>query len=710
MPKILAIVLALMLMVLGPTQVMAQAQAPISPQARLDDAKGTLDRVETTLTHGELTEAQLQALRGDVDPVGLEMTALAGELAPRIDAAKARLAQLGPKPEANAPPEPADVSAERGAQDKLFNDLDATVKRARVLAVQASQISDGIGARLRAAFAHALFERAPSLLSPSLWQAVLRELPYDYRAVMSETSDFSAAAWRRLDVWERFTLPALLALLVVLYWPVWQLAVRVRSRKVEATPSRLRKAMAALRVAVATAAVPVGAVLALGGLVTLFDLPTQFHRIGLSLSLGVSVVAAMTGLARGLLAPKSPNWRLVPIADFGAKTLYHVVISICCVVAVEKLIEAVNELIGVALPTAIATRGLGALGVAGVLLFEIRKGRRLRAAAKDVVATAEMQHWAAIMRLVAWAIVLVLIGSVLVGYVAFASFVVEQIIAVAGTLALLYILLAVADDGFAAAFRAKGLLGRTLIATLGVRTDTLDQIAILLAGISRIALYLTAILLVLAPWRIESGDLLVTLQAAFFGFSVGDVRISLAAIIIALLLFCVTLGATRALQRWLEIKYLPHTKLDAGLQNSIKTSLGYVGTTVALGLALDACRGRVRAAGHRGGWSLGRDRARAADHHQQFRVGADPALGAGDPGRRPDHGRDRAGLCAADQRPLDRNRDFRSRPRGHAQFEPHHRRGQELGAQRQDRPHQPAFLAARHGRSGGDPHHAGQDR
>ena len=148
MRKILAILLASMLMVLGPARVMGQAQAPISPQARLDDAKGTLDRVETTLTQGELTEAQLQALRGDVDPVGLEMTALAGELAPRIDAAKARLAQLGPKPDANAPPEPADVSAERGAQDKLFDDLDATVKRARVLAVQASQISDGIGARV----------------------------------------------------------------------------------------------------------------------------------------------------------------------------------------------------------------------------------------------------------------------------------------------------------------------------------------------------------------------------------------------------------------------------------------------------------------------------------------------------------------------------------------------------------------------------------
>ena len=179
-----------------------------------------------------------------------------------------------------------------------------------------------------------------------------------------------------------------------------------------------------------------------------------------------------------------------------------------------------------------------------------------------------------------------LIGAVLVGYIAFASFLVEQVIAIAGTLALLYILLAVADEGFSVALRSKGLLGRALTATLGIRSDTLDQIAILLSGITRVTILLAAVLLVLAPWRIESGDMLATVEAAFFGFSVGDVRISLSTIIVAVLLFAGVIAATRGLQRWLEIKYLPHTKLDAGLQNSIKTSLGYVGGIVALGLGL----------------------------------------------------------------------------------------------------------------------------
>jgi small-conductance mechanosensitive channel len=43
----------------------------------------------------------------------------------------------------------------------------------------------------------------------------------------------------------------------------------------------------------------------------------------------------------------------------------------------------------------------------------------------------------------------------------------------------------------------------------------------------------------------------------------------------------VGLGATRVIQRWLELKYLPATQLDAGLRNSIKTGFGYLGFGLA---------------------------------------------------------------------------------------------------------------------------------
>jgi small-conductance mechanosensitive channel len=85
-----------------------------------------------------------------------------------------------------------------------------------------------------------------------------------------------------------------------------------------------------------------------------------------------------------------------------------------------------------------------------------------------------------------------------------------------------------------------------------------------------------------------------SVRAAFFGFKVGDVTISLSAIIIALLLFGLGFGATRVVQRWLDSTFLPATELDAGLRNSIRTAFGYCGVFVAaaiafsyLGLSLD---------------------------------------------------------------------------------------------------------------------------
>ena len=45
------------------------------------------------------------------------------------------------------------------------------------------------------------------------------------------------------------------------------------------------------------------------------------------------------------------------------------------------------------------------------------------------------------------------------------------------------------------------------------------------------------------------------------------------------------MAATRALQNWLSSRYLPRTRLDAGVSNSIRTIVGYVGVLVALAVS-----------------------------------------------------------------------------------------------------------------------------
>jgi potassium efflux system protein len=45
---------------------------------------------------------------------------------------------------------------------------------------------------------------------------------------------------------------------------------------------------------------------------------------------------------------------------------------------------------------------------------------------------------------------------------------------------------------------------------------------------------------------------------------------------------------TRAVQNWLDKSYLPKTRMDEGLKNSIRTASGYAGVLLAVGLAISS--------------------------------------------------------------------------------------------------------------------------
>jgi potassium efflux system protein len=164
--------------------------------------------------------------------------------------------------------------------------------------------------------------------------------------------------------------------------------------------------------------------------------------------------------------------------------------------------------------------------------------------------------------------------------------VVDQIVWVACIGSLLYLLVSLSEEVIAASFKPTAPLGRSLMGSVGIKRESLDQIGILASGALHVALFAVAALLVLAPWGVQSDDLASNFRAAFFGFAVGGFTISLSSIAIAIVFFALVYGATRGVQYWLDTRYLPHTHLDTGLRNSIKTSVGYLGFIIAVALAL----------------------------------------------------------------------------------------------------------------------------
>jgi small-conductance mechanosensitive channel len=588
-----------MLLLAGLPALAQEGSAPGAvPSARLDAAKATLDGIDAALTRTDLDDTKLRAeddttlqkLRAQVDPVALDIQAIIAELTPRVEAAKARLKQLGPAPDPKAPPEPTDITNERAAQEKLFTDLDATVKRAKLLATQSAQIVTTIGAMRRALFTRAVLAQSYSLLDPRLWVPFVSELPSDFRAINFLAQDWYHGVASKIQGWQLATVIATLLLIAVAYEPIHRLARRVTKRDAETVaPSRLRKVAAALWVALITALLPILAMLLIGMVLVWFDLVnTRLQPIAMGFVRAVLIVTVNMGLARGFLSPRRTNWRLPPVPDNVAVLLYTLIVGVSAVVGLTRLVDAVNDTISVGLPTAVAARGLLTAGATGMILLTMERLGLIAddPAARNTRPKLTGRDWSGPLRLLFWLLIAILVAALLTGYVAFAAFLVLQIAVVSGIGILFYMLLILTDEGIETSFQPNRLLGRAMTHTLGLRRDSLDLIGILLSGFIRVVLITIAILLILAPWRIESSDMLGTLQAAYFGFSIGDLTISPSSIAIAVVLFLAGIGITRALQRWLEIKFLPHTRLDTGLQNSIKTSLGYLGFLVAASIGL----------------------------------------------------------------------------------------------------------------------------
>ena len=562
--------------------------AQLTPQDNLRNAQSILKSAEQALDDKSLTDSKLQGIKEGLDPANAAGQRIVQGLSPRLDAAKARLAQLGPAPAANAPAEAPNLAADRSQQLKLQNSLNSELTQAKLVLVDADQLATRIAARRRDLFVRSVFAQSYSLFSPSLWTQVVSEAPQDAAAAFALWTHWSASLTSRFDGWSWLFLLGVLGVIGVFYGVCAAVVARVVSRETATEPSRFAKSLAALWVTFLTALGPSLSLAAVFLALRAFGLADPNDLFQRSLIGAVVRIALATALARGLLSPARPHWRLLDLSTPVCEQLFRLVVSVSVIVSLGKTLAALADQIGASLLMSVATRSVFALIVAVAMAISLRGifpdedvsqeclGPRVRNGA----------DWYAPLRVGAWAAIAAILLSVLIGYVAFASFLVNQLVWVSLVGTTLYMGIALANEGLTAAFKPNAFIGRGFIKSLGVRRESLQQFAIIASGAATLSLCVFAGLLLLAPWGIESADMLGGLRAAFFGFQVANLTISLSAIIVAGVLFVAGLLATRWIQRWFDTRLLPATQLDVGLRNSIRTSVGYVGVVAATALAL----------------------------------------------------------------------------------------------------------------------------
>lgn len=583
----------LLLALLVPGTWAAAQQQPANPVTTVETARGELDRIENRLTDANLGDEELSSLRERLEPMGLSLEAAIAALTPQLAAADARIAQIGAKPKEGEPAESADVTKERDSQTAQRQQIDEAIKRARLIQVEATQVSSQITERRRGLLANRLFVRASSVLNVTLWLDVAQDAPRDLASMQALGHDVAVQASRNMSPQSLGIVGAALVAAFLLLFPIRRWTANFGERLVvkQAPKSRLRRSATALFRLLATTLAPLLAALAVYWAVKSAGwLPSRADPLALVIVRSIGFVGFAHGLMKALLAPGRPSWRLVELSDNAVAQVKNQPLIIAWVFVAGRILDVFNQTIGASLSASVATAGLFAtLNAAtfGLAIRRLRAVQRLEAAdhAQD---PDDRQGLPLIfvVRLLALLAIVVVLGAAASGYVALAQFLANQVIWVSAVISLAYLLLVFVDDLFTTGLSSETNFGRSLSEGLGVRTSTVEQVGVLVSGVVRLFILSIAAILIATPWGVGSTDLFGWLRMPITGVQLGGITISITGILTVVALVFAGFTLTHALQRWLDKDLLPKTRMDDGLKASINTGVGYIGSIAAIMLAI----------------------------------------------------------------------------------------------------------------------------
>ena len=581
-PFLLALLLACSL---GASPAWAQADDDAATaDQRLDVLRKQITTIQKTLDgDADVPDAALSQMKADALAASAEADKVAADIEPQLASVQARLAELG-KPADGAKDAP-DVAAQRNQLDRSSSALDAQVKLARLLSVEATQASEQATTVRRSQLQARLGERTSSILAGGFWKQLHAEWPQTHLRLHNLGQELvDAVRATPVSVWSII----FVGIALVLAASIWISRHLLMLTSTRVPHGRLRRSLHALAVLVLATATPglVAELLAFG--LRWSGALSDKTGVFLSSLIGIICFAGFTaGLGHALLSPNRTSWRLLPLSDALAARMGRYPTVFAFVMVLVWTAERISIVINTGLSTAVAVNCIVALvlsiTVAYGLLRAERCWRQVRAAEPDSPVT---PLWLRCVVVILWLALAASLVSLLVGYVAFGSFVTKQITWIMVVVCTTYLLTVLVDDVcmLLASTPPPPDSSNPVLATPKAR----DQAAVLLSGLGRALIVLLMLMLLLAPFGEGPAELFQRLGKLQDGLSIGEVAIRPGSVIQALLVLLVGYIGVGFFKRWLQNSYLPTTNLDSGMQVSFLTLFGYIGGVAAVALALSA--------------------------------------------------------------------------------------------------------------------------
>ncbi|MEL6244157.1 MAG: mechanosensitive ion channel domain-containing protein [Pseudomonadota bacterium] len=543
--------------------------------AQTNDIETVIDEQTERVTRLaiDLTESDVDLidLREQLATDRARTGSLEDRLYDREAALRADLDRLGDPIDGEAP----SVTERR---DALNDDLTRMEKASAQLQVNQQEITrllTEIAQARRSAFYNQLLNRRPAVFMKgelskafSAFQTGANEAKRRSTAWFSAQSEAGTLA-RTLGLIAAAFIFALLMNLPVRSWANRRISQTVEA--MEPIPSR-RILVAALRTLVRAAPAIVGGLVFYQALILLGVIDQDSGPFARAIWSGFIWIMLVDGAASAVLATRSPKWRVISVGSKTALRMRFVLVSAAIVVAADRILREGALLFGGATGISSLEQTIVAVLLALLLMLACspRVWRPEEAAEGEPETTPSRKGgWIrTLLSLLGGASII----AALIGYAPLAHFAMTRIWLGAGVVGAAFAVRALLHEGirlldrrFASKHEGEG--ERLVSFWIGAFLD-----------IVVFALALPPLFLLFgSDWT----DVRATAIDALVGFQIGSVRISILELLFAVGVFAAVLAATRFIQRSVEKNVFPRTRMDIGVQNSLKTLIGYIGLVVA---------------------------------------------------------------------------------------------------------------------------------
>ncbi len=565
--------------------------APLSnAETAARSTRSDLERVQNAIAQTDVADDQLVTQRNIIEKIRLDSLAQAGALNAPLKDFTQQLNQLGPIPTKDHG-ETTAIAAQRQTLNNAVARLSAAQKQFELLGIEAEQTTGKISALQRTQFLQRVFKPDKSIFNPQLWidtatgVAILAARLSSLVSVWWE-SQSPVVQWSGLAL-----LPAFFLNLAIFYrffrrmMNGW-LDIAASSGTAYSPLRRLGRVIGSL------------IIIAIILIITNFILATSVSLAGLSTPRFDLLVAAFAGavlpvifqtsVAYLICAPGNPERRLVAI-DEAAARIVPIFVALCSIVQnVSSQISFLSDqlllpLSLVAGQSALASTAL--IILVGLLLLILKQQSH---SVPNNVPEPHYLTWFVQVRFLQWLLLIVAVFGLVFGYLALAYFIASKILDTFLVI-ILMVLVYHLVDAFVEALQDKDEpIGKRIRAFSGYSEGGIGRLALALRTLSDVLVVILGIPWLFAIWTLTWISFKSLISSAVVGIRFGNFYISPINIIGLIGLFVVGVLVTKFITSWLDRRVLTQTKLNKGVQNSVKTGANYFGYILAAALALSA--------------------------------------------------------------------------------------------------------------------------